>query len=400
MSMQDSRGPRLRLAMANAILVLASLVVSGLLIFVVGEAYFRIKFGSAVDETADTSLYEFDQQRGWRLKPGEYSRFSFGSHRAVDVSINEWGLRDRALDAAAPAGTERVSVVGDSFVFAEALNTPNRFSERLQNLAGPAYEVINISVPGYGTGQQFRLIDDLVSRGFQIGSKVILVFFTNDIQDNLGLNYSSLKTDPLKPRFTVDGAGNLQSINPTENKKGRGGKNFWVRSLFFNFLKRRIEVAATRFPEIFVALDTVGLAPNVPRTPGIVAGWYGSGWEERWSATQDILGYVASYIETRLPGTELRIAFVPSPLQVEDVFKVMISRNLDADPRYAEFFNDIDRPQRMLRMFAEAQGIPFIDMTPALREASGTYFPSEGHLSELGSEIAARVLYDGAFGGR
>jgi hypothetical protein len=83
-------------------------------------------------------------------------------------------------------------------------------------------------------------------------------------------------------------------------------------------------------------------------------------------------------------------------LQVEDIFQVMISRNMDMDPRYAEFFGDIDRPQRMLRKFAEEQEIPFIDMTPLLREADGTYFPSEGHLSELGSEIAAKVLYDNA----
>ena len=82
------------------------------------------------------------------------------------------------------------------------------------------------------------------------------------------------------------------------------------------------------------------------------------------------------------------------------MFQVMISRNLDADPRYAEFFSDIDRPQRMLRIFAEERGIPYFDMTPALRAASGAYFPSEGHLNEFGSEIAAQVLYDGAFGSR
>lgn len=398
--MQDSRGVRWRLTLANAALVLVSLVVSGLLISAVGEAFFRIKFGGAVDETAETSLYEFDQQRGWRLRPGEYSRFYFGSHRVVDVSINEWGLRERAVTAEVPAGKERVSIVGDSFVFADALNVPNRLTGKLQNLAGPTYEVVNISVPGYGTGQQIRMLEELVSRGFQIGSKVILVFFTNDIQDNLGLRYSTLKTDPLKPRFKVDEAGILQSVNPKENKNGRGRRNFWKRSLFLNFLKRRIEVVATRFPAIFVAVDTVGLAPNVPRTPGIVAGWYGSGWEERWSATQDILGYVANYVRTELTETKLQIAFLPSPLQVEKLFEVMISRNLDADPRYAEFFSDIDRPQRMLRMFAEEQGISFIDMTPALREASGTYFPSEGHLNELGSEIAAQVLYDGAFESR
>ncbi len=399
MSMDHSRGARVRLGLANTALVLVSLVVTGLLIFVAGEAYFRIKFGDAID-AAETSWYEFDERRGWRLKPGEYASFSFGSHRAVEVSINDWGLRDRALTADVPAGKERISIIGDSFVFSEALNAPNRFTDKLQNLAGPGYEIVNISVPGYGTGQQIRMLEDLVSRGFQVGSKVILVFFTNDIQDNLGLSYSSLKPDSSKPSFRVDQAGNLQSINPKENTKGRGGKNIWKRSLFFNFLKRRIEVAATRFPAIFVALDTVGLAPNVPRTPGIVAGWYGSGWEERWSATQDVLGYVANYVRTQLPGTELQIAFVPSPLQVEDVFQVMITRNLDQDSRYPEFFRDMDRPQRMLAAFAAERGIPFIDMTAPLREATGTYFPSEGHLSELGSDIAARVLYQDVIGGQ
>lgn len=400
MSTHVARGGGLRLALANTALVLIVLIVAGLLIFVVGEVFFRIKFGGAIDQTAAANPYEFDEQRGWRLRPGEYSRFNFASHRVVDISINEWGLRDRPLPADVPAGRERISVVGDSFVFSEALNASSRFTERLQELAGPAYEIVNVSVPGYGTGQQVRLIEELASRGFQIGSKVILVFFTNDIQDNLGLQSTTLETDLTKPVFRVDEGGNLVSVNPRKTKIQRRGKSFWERSLFFNYLKRRVEAAGTRFPAIFVALDMVGLAPEMPRSPGIVAGWYGPGWEERWSATQDILKYVATYLKTRQPGTEFQIAFVPSPLQVERVFKVMIDRNKDPDPRYAEFFADIDRPQRMLRAFTEARGIPFIDLTPALRQASDPYFLLEGRLNETGSEIAARVLYDRVLGGK
>ena len=61
---QISRDGRLRPALANTALVLFSLVVSGLFAFAVGEAFFRIKFGGAVNQAANTSLYEFDQQRG------------------------------------------------------------------------------------------------------------------------------------------------------------------------------------------------------------------------------------------------------------------------------------------------------------------------------------------------
>ena len=397
MTKRDFGASRVRHSLANTALVFASLGITCLLVFAAGEAYFRIKYKGAVGAAAETSLYEFDRQRGWRLRPGEYLRFNYGSHRAIHVAINEWGLRERALAAKAPAGKERVSIVGDSFVFAEALNAPNRFTGQLQSLAGPQYEVINISVPGYGTGQQLRLLQELISKGFQIGEKIVLVFFTNDIQDNLGLTYSTLEADPQKLSFDVDEKGNLLSVVPKEKKKDSQSASPWMRSLFYNFLKRRMEVAATRYPWIFVALDTAGLAPKVPRTPGIIAGWYGAGWEQRWAATVEILDYFANYVGTQLEGTELQIAFVPSPLQVEDVFQVMISRNMDMDIRFAEFFGDIDRPQRMLRKYAEERNIPFIDMTPLLRKASGTYFPSEGHLSEVGSEIAAKAIYENAF---
>lgn len=143
------------------------------------------------------------------MRPGDYSRLNFGSHRVVNVFITEWGLRGWPLTAEVSVGRARISILGESFVFAEALNAPRRITEILRELAGPAYEIVNKSVPGYGTGQQFRMVEDLISKGFQLGSKVILVFFTNDTQDNMGLRYPMLEADLTKPILQVDETGNL-----------------------------------------------------------------------------------------------------------------------------------------------------------------------------------------------
>jgi hypothetical protein len=90
------------------------------------------------------------------------------------------------------------------------------------------------------------------------------------------------------------------------------------------------------------------------------------------------------------------IAFVPSPFQVHDTFKRAIEADAGSDPRYASFLADPDRPQRVLRDLAQHLDVPFIDLTPAVREAAARelmYFPREGHFNEAGNKLAAQVLY-------
>lgn len=384
---------RKRRGLATFALTVFSFLVTVITVAVIGEIYFRIAFDGSVENTREANWYEFDARRGWRLRPGDYLRFSFASHRPVAVSINDWGMRDGAVAARIAPGRERVSIVGDSFVFAEALDAADRFTGKLQALFGDTTEIVNIGVPSYGTGQQIRLLEDLLAGGYEPGRALVLIFFTNDLQDNLGLDYSTLEQDTSKPRFWVDGK-RLRSVEPQRPRPDAGQRKLWQRSLFVNFLKSRVEILAMRYPAVFTTLDSIGLAPKVPRVPGIVAGWYGEGWEQRWHNTRDLLDYFADFLARDLAGTAFSIAFIPSPLQTEAVFKAMISSNLEQDARYREFFDDIDRPQRVLREFAQERKIRFVDFTPHLRKVEGAYFPSDGHFNELGSAIAAGALYE------
>src|SRR2546421_2829214 len=97
--------------------------------------------------------------RGWTLKPGHYSYFNFQALRRVDVVINELGLRNRPLSHEPRQGIERVTIVGDSFVFGPSVNEAETITAQLQTLAGNSFEVVNVSVPGYGTGQEYRSLE-------------------------------------------------------------------------------------------------------------------------------------------------------------------------------------------------------------------------------------------------
>ena len=160
------------------------------------------------------------------------------------------------------------------------------------------------------------------------------------------------------------------------------------------FLRHRAESLAGRHPWIVSLAERCGADLTPDRTPAIVVGWYTEGWEERWRVTESVLEYVTR--EGRFGATEVVVMYVPSSLQVEGSIQVLVERFSANDPRYAEFIEDPNRPQRALREFCDQSGVPLIDTTSALREASREnpiYFLREGHLNAFGSERVALELY-------
>jgi GDSL-like Lipase/Acylhydrolase family len=383
---------------ANTGLVLASTALTALLLWAAGEGVLRWRYGALPTRV---EMGTFDEGRGWKLQPGHYTYFDVMAVRRVDISINELGLRNPPLTPEPRPGVERVTILGDSFIFGAAVDERSTISARLQALAGPSYEVINAGVPGYGTGQEYLLLEDLRSKGYYLGSKLVLAFFTNDLQDNLGLHYSSLARRPTQPAFSVDAAGNLQHSPVQSPRAGAQDKSeSWVdRSLFLQFLRYQVEVLLVSYPRIYSVVEAMGLMPSLPRTPGIVSGWYGPEWEDMWKVSEDVIEHVVRKLRATGGGPEIFIAFAPSPFQVHESFRRTIAAGAQSDARYANFLSDPDRPQRVLEALAQRLDVPFIDLTPSMRRAaehSAVYFPREGHFNELGCDIAAQVIYEHA----
>ena len=63
------------------------------------------------------------------------------------VSLNSLGFRDREIGPKDP-GRYRIAIVGDSFTFGNGVEEPDRFSNLIQGVLGPQYEVLNFGHPG------------------------------------------------------------------------------------------------------------------------------------------------------------------------------------------------------------------------------------------------------------
>lgn len=385
--------------LVNAALVAVSLLFGSALLFAAGEIYMQAKYG-ALPPGPPVEWHAYDSRRGWTLRPGRYSYFDARALRRVDVVINELGLRNASLSREPEPGAERVIVLGDSFIFGLPLNHAETITGKLQALAGGSFEVVNVSAPGYGTGQEYRLLEDLQARGIRLGSKLVIVFFTNDIQDNLGLYYSTLERNPWQPVFSLDPLGNLQQTVPRPfEPRSDGRRGLRERSMFIPFLRYHFEVAAASHPVILGVLEALGMTPDLPRTPGVIAGWYGPRWQAMWRTTEAVLEHLVRTVRAMPGAPEISIAFVPSPFQVHESFRRLIEAGAARDARYAGFLADPDRPQRTVQTLAGRLGVPFVDLTPELRRAAAhrlMYFPREGHFNAAGGEIAARVIYEQA----
>jgi hypothetical protein len=266
---------------ANTCLVFTSVALTALLLWAAGESLLRWRYGvlpTRVDMT-------YDERVGWKLRPGRYAYFDFRAVRRVNIAINQLGLRSPPLAREPRPGVARIALLGDSFIFGAPLDESATISARLQALAGSSYEILNVGVPGYGTGQEYLLLEELRGKGYHLGSKLVLAFFTNDLEDNLGLSYSTLARDPAKPVFSVDAAGDLRH-SPAEPPRIRRKSESWVdRSLFLQFFRYQIEALLASHPRVYSAVEAMGIVPSLPRTPGIISGWYGPQWEEMWKVT-------------------------------------------------------------------------------------------------------------------
>ena len=381
---------RLGSFLTNAALLAISTVVAVGLVIGIGEIWFRVRAGAA---PAATSWLVFHPERGWAPAPGEYVNLDHSDLRRTRISINAEGLRNPPLAMATPKGRRRVSILGDSFVFGAALDEGQTIPGQLRTLLGESYEAVNLGVEGYGTGTEYLLLEELAARGYQPGEAIVLVFFTNDILDNLGLEYGTGTPVPHFPRFWVDSTGALRHTRP-ENRQIDWGRTLEKRWMFIRYLRSRASNLVLANAWMLDVAGALGLRPDLPRTPAVVEGFYSTGWEERWRETERILTCLSAL--ARRLGSPLHIVFVPSPFQVVETLSKMAARRAPGDSVFAAFLADVDRPQRCLREFCGRSGLPFLDTTPLLRTAARVRPPYliEAHLSPYGAGVVAAAIRD------
>jgi len=97
-------------------------------------------------------------------------------------------------------------LLGDSFVYGSFLDDSETIYSNLKKTIGEEYEIIPMGVEGFGTGQEFIILEEGMKYKPDI---VILFFYQNDFQNTI----SEVQGRREKPFFTIDEQGNFYLAN-------------------------------------------------------------------------------------------------------------------------------------------------------------------------------------------
>ena len=347
-----------------------------------------------------------DEVRGWALRPG-FAGWT-KEENTLWVEINGAGFRDRERSIAAPAGTLRVAVIGDSYV--QGMNVPleQTLPATLEGqlsacMGSRRAEVLNFGVDGYGTTQEL-LTYRHVAANYQPDVVVLAVFTANDIYDN----DARLSREP-SPQFVFRGE-ELVLDNAFRDRLPAPPSRPW---------RRRLHEFATRHSRLLWVLDDFrsGLRFGFTAVPGAEGDstggdssvnasefWGGAiykapdapGLNEAWRVTEGLFLKMAE--ETRAHGSEFWVVTLANAPQV------------DPNPANRKAIQDalggtsLFYPDQRIRRFADDHGIKAISLAPALADYAAehrTYLnggyneavPSgQGHWNAAANQLAAALM--------
>lgn len=322
------------------------------------------------------------------------------------VRLNAQGARDVDHEIAKPQGTLRIVVVGDSYAAAFQVERERAFwavAERALGacpaLEGRRVEMINLGKSGYGTAEEL-----LALRRFGFAYEpdwVVLAFLTgNDFRNN-----SRALQGSKRPYFVYDEEGRLvldESYMESESYQRSTG---WMGDLWYALLGRSRLLQLLRHLELRIE-DRLEAAAHERARQGAGAGFEPGlddriyleprdpDWRAAWRVTEGVIRKMRDEVR------EKRARF----------FLMTLSNSIQVHPdrevreRFRERIGaaDLFHPDRRLRSFAEAEGIPSLVLAPELRawaEQNETCihgfeeaWPCRGHWNAVGHRLAGERL--------
>ncbi len=173
------------------------LLVTTVFCLLIAEIGIRFIYKDSLDVKKDERnlIYRYDSILGWF--PIENSKKSHKGSRFIDVEHNSRGFRD---DEHLVSTSPRIVFLGDSFVWGYDVDKSERFTEKL-NTALPHWSIYNLGVSGYGTDQEYLLLQQHYN--FYKPNIVFLIFcIDNDEGDN---TRNKRHGGYYKPYFLING---------------------------------------------------------------------------------------------------------------------------------------------------------------------------------------------------
>ena len=196
---------------------LAVIAGSTLVSLLLAEAILRIAGYSPQYVNGVSSFHEHDPVLGRHGKPSFSGRF----HQAefdVQVEHDAEGFRQvQAVSASASKSRPRVFVLGDSFAWGWGVERDKSFVALLAR-DFPGWSWRNYALCGSGTLAQYLLFERHVRSQLKPGDAVVLAFYENDFEDNVGTGFDDwTRAEIVEGRIVV--------VPPPPARIGRQIKN-------------------------------------------------------------------------------------------------------------------------------------------------------------------------------
>ena len=320
--------------------------------------------------------------------PRSMDRLVYNRESGVPVSFrtNAVGFRGPEWKLGRQPGIQRVAILGDSFIAAEALEVEETLNHKLHQLLatqgapGERWEVMNFGVAGSSTADQLALYRNVV-RHYKPDIIVVGYGTGTDVVDN-----SRELASHVRVCFRLSPDGRLERDNsPAENSGWLDAVFRWSR--FYAWQKSRSN-------QLIKEVRKGVQQPS--RIDWIFDRQESEKMTRAWKLTAAILEQLDR--ETRRDGCTLVVMAVPCAIQVyEDSADQLAGRLSPAsrvDPLYPT--------QRLLQICARRE-IPCLSMVGdfrrrapsrlSTREEEWLFFNGVGHLNRAGQRAAAENLF-------
>ena len=371
----------------SLVLVVAGSLLAALLL---GEIALRVMGYSS------PMWYRPDPQLGWTLRPGMSAWFT-KEGRAL-VTINDQGRRDRETTLHKPEGVYRIAVLGDSYSEAMQVERDQAYwwllPERLASCGfqpGKRIEVLNFGVSGYGTAQEYVMLE---SHAIRYRPDLVLLQFTNG--NDVGNNSFAIDTERNRPFYVLE-RGRLridESFATAESFKGSMAlhkelmRRVTDRSRVLQLVRDVKSVPLVRKAQADDHGAEQGLEPVVLRSPKDQL------WQEAWQVTEGLIGMTAEFAQRH--GARFMLFTVPYAIQVhpDPELRQRMQAKLGVE--------DLFYPDRRLAQFGDKHGIAVLPLAPAMqkiaeeRKAHLHGFANSGlgrgHWNAEGHRVAAELI--------
>ena len=164
---------KLKGAFKKTVFSLTAILLGLLLALAVAEAVLRLTKTTPYHRNALNAFHAPDPYLGWRGLPGFSGTFVREDFKAL-ITINEKGYRKKQARVTPLPNARKVLFLGDSFAWGWGVSQGELFSDVLQDLLGPRYDVINLGINTFGTVQEWIQLENIPFLSKQFNASTLL----------------------------------------------------------------------------------------------------------------------------------------------------------------------------------------------------------------------------------